>query len=302
METEKLVTHTWLPVFPGFYCTVFDTDYLSDYKIDYIRETYEPAELAECMVENLYNSEASTKFYREYQQSIAKQCVDIIWDNLKRLKYIDNIEFEELISPREYNFTNDSININIKKKKNDENRANIKIMIQEHADEWKEYLIKNYKSRSGFISHHSYYPEDDKWNIDTALQDKHNAGSILQFICEQNDITDETLYAFVTDKVNLDIKMLKKECIDKGWYVPKNVCRDWFRSIWMRFNKNYRFYRYVTLFYPDQYVFETPKQKYIFVVFKGELNSKNYITKRYLGRFIFAKLKEEKKHGNKNNN
>ena len=225
METdEKLITHTWLPVFPGFYCTVFDSDYLSDYEIDYIKETYQPVELAECMVENLYDSEASTKFYREYQQSIAKQCVNIIWDNLKRLKYIDNIEFEELVSPREYNFANDSINIKVSF--SEENINNIKVMIQEHQDEWKEFIKSRYTSRDGFISHHSNDTEAEEWDIETALTDSHNAGAILEFLCQENNITDDYLYNFCENNVLLDTDMLKRECIEKGWYEPKRICLD----------------------------------------------------------------------------
>ena len=241
------------------------------------------------------------KFYKEYQDSVSRQCVGIIWDNLKRLGYIENIEFEEISSPKEYNFVNDSINVKVTFSA--ENIEKIKTMLQEHADEWKEYLIINYKSRDGFISYHSYYPEDEEWNVDTALQDNHNAGSILQFICNENNITDETLYAFVEDNVQIDVDMLKKECIEKGWYVPKHLCLDWIKSIKARIKLYYSFRKVISLAYATQYIFETPKQKYIFAVFKDEFTTNNsFVYKRYFGRFIFAKLKEEKKHENKNNN
>ena len=301
MEKEKLITQTWLPVFPGFYGTIFDNDKISDYEEEYIRETVEPVELAECMIEHIYESEAVVKFYKEYQDSVSKQCVGIIWDNLKRLGYVENIEFEEISSPKEYNFVNDSINVKVTFSA--ENVEKIKAMLQEHADEWKEYLIKNYKSRDGFMSYHSYDPENEEWNVDIALQDLHNAGSILQFICEQNDITDETLYAFVEDNAILDTEMLKKECIEKGWYKPKNICLDWFKSVKARIKIQYSFRRYVSLLNPTQYILETPKQRYVFTVYKGEFPDNHaFVIKKYLGRFVFAKLKEEKKHGNKNNN
>lgn len=301
MENEKLVSYTWLPVFPGFYYTIFDNDKNSDYEEEYIRENIEPVELAECMIEHIYESETAVKFYKEYQDSVARQCVVIIWDNLKRLGYVESIEFEEISSPREYNFINDSINVKIIFSA--ENIKKIKTVLQEHADEWKEYLIRNYKSYDGFISYHSYYPEDEEWNVDTALHDTHNIGSILQFICEQNDITDATLYTFVEDNVSLDTDMLKRECIDKGWYVPKSICRDWFRSVKARIKLQYSFRRYVSLLNPAQYILETPKQRYIFTIYKGEFPANNaFIIKRLFQIFIFAKLKEEKKHGNKNNN
>ena len=292
-DKEKLITHTWLPVFPGFYSTIFDTDYIDEYEIDYIRETYEPEELAECMIEHLYESKAIDKFYKEHQQSIAKQCVDIIWDNLKRLKYIDNIEFEELVSPKYYNFSNDSINI--KATFTDENIANIKIMIQEHQDEWKEFIKSRYTSRDGFISHHSNDTEAEEWSIETALTDSHNAGTILEFICQENSITDEYLYNFCENDVQLDTDMLKRECIKKGWYVPKNICLDWFKSLKPRFKGKYKFRRSVTLACPTQYILDTPKQRYIFAITKQELVNKAFIVKKIFKIFLFAKLKEEKK-------
>lgn len=292
-EEEKLVTGTWLPVFPGFYETYFDGNSMYESEIEYIRENVEPEELAECMIENLYHSQAGDKLWREYQDSIARQCVSVIWNELCNLHYVENIEFEEICSPKYYNFVNDSINVKVTF--SDENIRNIKTMIQEHQDEWKEYLKNNYTSYDGFCSHHSNSSEADEWDIETALNDRHNAGSILEFICRENNITGETLFYNCEDNVGLDIDMLKKECIKKGWYVPKNICLDWFRSLIPAFKSKYKFRRVVTLALPTQYILETPKQRYIFTIYKKEISSPAFIVKRLFKIFIFAKLKEEKK-------
>lgn len=292
-DKEKLITHTWLPVFPGFYGTIFDNDQLCDYEIEYIREIIKPEALAECMIEHLYESRACDKYYEEYRQSISKQCVNIICNELRNLDYVEDIDFEELVSPMYYNFVNDSINVRVTF--SDENIEKIKIMILEHADEWKEFVRNNYTSRDGFISHHANSSEADEWLLDSALTDSHNAGAVLQFLCNENNITDETLYYRCENEVQIDIDMLKRECIEKGWYVPKNICLDWFRSLRHRFKGKYKFRRRVTLAFSTQYILDTPKQRYIFAVTKLEPVNKAFIVKKIFKIFLFAKLKEEKK-------
>lgn len=296
MITENIITGTWLPVFPGFYETCFNGDCLYEREIDYFRETVKPAELVQCMIDNLYHSQAGVKLWREYQDSIAKQCVSVIWNELRNLHYVENIEFEEICSPKYYNYVNDSINVKVTFSA--ENIRNIKAMIEEHTDEWKEYLKQTYTSRDGFISHHSNNPDAEEWDIEAALTDSHNAGAILEFLCGENNITSETLYYGCEEDVGLDTDALKKECIEKGWYVPKNICLDWFRSLKPRFLNNYKFRKSVTLGCANQYILETPKQRYIFAITKQEPTNQVFITKRIFKIFLFAKLREEKKHEN----
>jgi hypothetical protein len=168
-------------------------------------------------------------------------------------------------------------------------------MIEELQDEWKEYLKQTYTSRDGFISHHSNNPDAEEWDIETALTDRHNAGAILEFLCGENNITSETLYYGCEENVQMDIELHKKECIENGWYVPKNICLDWFRSLRHRFKGKYKFRRRVTLAFPTQYILDTPKQRYVFAITKQEPVNKAFIVKKIFKIFLFAKLKEEKK-------
>ena len=292
-EEEKLVTGTWLPVFPGFYETYFNGDCLYDREIQYIEETITPKELADVLVDKFYETKAFDKLYEEYQESIAKQCVSVIWNELLHLGYVENIEFEEIYSPKYYNYINDSINVKVTFSA--ENIRNIKAMIEEHTDEWKEYLKQVYTSRDGFISRHSNSPDAEEWDIETALTNGHNAGAILEYLCGENNITSETLYYGCEENVQMDIKLHKKECIEKGWYVPKNICFDWFRSLRHRFKGKYKFRRVVTLAFPVEYILETPKQRYVFAITKQEPVNKAFIVKKIFKIFLFAKLKEEKK-------
>lgn len=289
----KLVTHTWLPVFPGFYGTIFDGDSMYSSETEYINESVKPEELAKSMIDNLYNSEAGDKLWKEYEQSTAKQCVETIWNNLRNLHYVEEIEFEEVCSPRYYNFSNDSINVKVTY--SIENITNIKNFIQENLNEWKKFLKNNYSSYDGFISSHSNNPDSEEWDIETALADTHKSGSILQFICNEHNIDSDTLYDSCEQQVFLDLDMYKKECINECWYRPKNMCLDWLRSLKPRFKKNYRFRKIISHGFARQYIIETPKQRYIFAISKQDVNNDLFIVKRFFKIFIFAKLKKEKK-------
>ena len=84
---------TWCPLFPGFYNTVFEYSREED-DIDY------------------YNEENKTDLkyddfewdYRDYEKRVSSAFVDKLESELKH--HIDiNIEFEKLVSPREYNFS-----------------------------------------------------------------------------------------------------------------------------------------------------------------------------------------------------
>ena len=65
-----------------------------------------------------------------------------------------------------------------------------------------------------------------EWFADNAVNDTHNAGALLTFLCGENNINEETLYYGCESDIGLDYKAYKKECIKMGWYKPKNICLD----------------------------------------------------------------------------
>jgi len=292
MITENIVTGTWLPVFPGFYETLFDGECMYESEIDGINEHVLPEELALAMIENFHNSNAAAKLWTDYTTSIAHQCVEIIEQELKKLGFIESIKFEKLISPREYNFANDSINVEVVFSA--DNIKRIRNYISKHQSEWQEYLKGTYTSYDGFMSHHSNTPGAEEWFVDNALTDSHNTGAMLQFLCGENDINEETLYYGIEDQVSIDIKALEKEALEKGWYVPDT----WWNRFKSRFPKssNYRF-RVVWGHWcmNTQFILETPRQKYIFTISTGEIINPAFVIKRYFKIFIFGRLKDEKK-------
>lgn len=289
MNNEKIITGSWLPVFPGFYGTFFDGENMYESEIDYINERVEPEGLAKAMIDNLYNSKAGNQLWKDYEESIAKQCVTIIASELVP-EFVESIEFEAISSPREYNFRNDSIIV--KYTFSAANLQAIRHFISEHYLQWQTYLKETYTSYDGFISHHANNPGAEEWFADNALRDRHNAGAVMEFICGEKEITSETLYYDCDNDVGLNHETYEKECIDCGWYVP-DTWWNRLKSKWA--DRSFKF-KVLHGWGAKQYIFDTKKQRYIFAVSRQEVKSKYFIVKRYFKVFIFARLKDEKKN------
>ena len=170
---------TWLPCFPGFYeSTLYHSD-MDYYETEAIINDYPtklPRELLRCFFRNINcgsRGELQMDFAR-YQKDVATAFCDVVANHLYDL--IDGciIEYEGVVSPREYNFRTDVVHCAIKF-----NPDEAVYYCRGHLNDFREYLITNYKSRDGFISFHSYDPAD--W-LDAANWGGHEPGAILDFI------------------------------------------------------------------------------------------------------------------------
>jgi hypothetical protein len=202
METTKF--ETFLPLFPGFYNTYLESDDAEGYELDYINEQraengLEPIEWDKCE----FN-------YNDYRQRVSKEYTNAVEHELKSLGLVNNIEFQKLISPKEYNFSTDSIDVEI-----DVNIENLQKYIAENKQKFIEYLKEKYTSCSGFISHYS--TDFDVWSEDTDTFTNfdcngHYLGSILDFVLSNEgieydlDLNGETNYITVTNFDELTTK------------------------------------------------------------------------------------------------
>jgi len=288
----NIETGTWLPVFPGFYETLLADliDCQDERDLEYITEEYTNKELAEAMKEHFFASQAQTDSYHERTKAISMKCVGLIEDKLKELGFVTSIKFEMLSSPKAYNFANDSINIDVVF--STENIAKIMKHKLENFDAWTKYLKDRYTSYDGFWSSHDDYPDSNEWELDTALNDSHNAGAILEFLCRLNEIDVEYLYYGIEDLDGVDLGALEKEVIEAGLYTPENwlkskreAFKNWFPEI--RYSRTKGHYTQVTM--------DTKKQRYFIVLTKQESSNDALICKRFFKRLVVAKLKEEKK-------
>ena len=165
---------TFLPVFNGFYNTLFENilDNATDNAIEYHNDQNKTS----------LNYDDFDFNFNSIMNEIAKDAVSKIEDKLNEIGINCTIKFENLVSPREYNFSNDSINIEINFKK----FSQVIEILEQNFELFTQYIKDNYTSCSGFISSHSRYSSD--WIEDLredAENEAHKVGSVLDFILQE---------------------------------------------------------------------------------------------------------------------
>ena len=185
---------TFLPVFNGFYNTLFEN--LIDNAVDGAIE-YHNEQNGTDLVHDDFNFN-----FDSIMQEICKDAVSKIEEKLNEIGINCKIKFESLISPREYNFFNDSINIEINFKK----FSQVIEILEQNFDLFTQYIKDNYASRDGFISSHSSYASD--WMddlIEDAENEAHKVGAVLDFILQEiEEYKDEDLYSDLCDYYEID--------------------------------------------------------------------------------------------------
>ena len=175
---------TFLPVFNGFYNTFFENiiDNAVDNQIEY------------------YNEQNSTKLiyddfnfdFDSIMQEICKNAVSKIEEKLNEIGMDCSIIYENLVSPKYYIFSNDSINIEINFKK----FSQVIEILEQNFDSFTQYIKDHYTSRDGFISSYSRYSSD--WMEDlreNSENEAHKVGAVLNFILQEiEEYKDDDLY------------------------------------------------------------------------------------------------------------
>ena len=184
MKTFK----TFLPVFNGFYNTIFEADNEDEEIQDINNQRNEKG------LESI-NFEDCDFDYTEYHKQVSIECTEFIEKELKDINVLSSIKFEALYSPKEYNFHTDSINIEVEL--TEDNIKEIKTFLYDNLDEYKHYLKEQYTSYSGFIS---FFPNHFEGWLELTkdfndFSDKcHLLGSVLEFICYINEIDKDSMY------------------------------------------------------------------------------------------------------------
>ena len=143
----KQIYETWLPVFPGFYGTIFEAS--EDYEIDCINEVRESNGLDPLTWDDIEFD------YSQYETDVVESCINVLECELT--DFVSRIKLQCINSPKEYNFANDSANIEIKIKP-----MEISKFINTNFDSFTKYIHDRYTSRSGFWSHYSNNANDWK--------------------------------------------------------------------------------------------------------------------------------------------
>jgi hypothetical protein len=174
---------TYLPLFSGFYNSHWDD-------IDFYDEL------------DLFNIPSDMTIddfvdWDKYHNHIAKEMCNEVQYLLS--DFVSDIKFEKIVSPRYYNFENDSIDCEI-----DFNEEKVMEYLNENQYAFSVYIRERYTSRDGFIS--SYENNASEW-LHEWQNDSHKVGSILQFICanegfeEPWDLNDTHISLFYNQQI-----------------------------------------------------------------------------------------------------
>jgi len=203
MDTKTIKVETWLPLFPGFYNTLYEMDtdrVLYDYNEDDDWHHEERKEKGYTLEQEIDYDDLEIE-NSNYENAVAKSFTELIEKELK--KYVKKITFQAVSSPREYNYYNDSINIEVEIDIEAIQKYFEDSMIQ---SQFLDSLKAIYTSRDGFISFHSN-------NVDIWLQDinnlpnidkiEHKIGSILDFIiCNEIDMDELEIHEKVMEDIS----------------------------------------------------------------------------------------------------
>ena len=218
----KITIESRCPLFPGFYNTIYemDTDSViynfnedTDFEVEYDHIDWD---------------------YQGYEKAVCKEFVSTLEPIIKEIfPAIEKMEFVDIESPREYNFTNDKIAMNVTY--NSFLPGQIRKYLDSRADDWKQFLEAMYKSREGFMSFYKYKSDDWKectQNYSNFAGDWNLLYTVLEFACRNNDNCDDfPLYETVMEGIYPDeFATLKgqtcKICGDSITDTPDGICKD----------------------------------------------------------------------------
>lgn len=193
MKTIK--SETWLPIFSGYYNTIWspdETHLLWDSNID-----FEDIEVD----------------YESYYKYTAIDIVDAVETALS--PFVKSIKFQKVASPKYYNFTNDSIDVEV-----EYYPEQLQKYCAEFKAELQVYLEDKYTSRDGFASAFSNSVEDweesTKFFTDFSSESKgyHTLGAVLDFILYNEDIREEEIFNAVEPDIDTYITIITQSVSD----------------------------------------------------------------------------------------
>jgi hypothetical protein len=185
-------TDTYLPIFKGFYESIYDSANLEELQYEDINEIRENNNKKPISFDDIDFD------YNKYYIDVSKQLCDVIQDELS--DYINIIRYKNINSPKYYNYSNDFIECEIEPKKD-----NILNYIKSNYNDWRKYLKDNYTSYDGFISHYDNNPKSEDWNDYNIINGKHQLYAVLNFIAENEGINELDIYDWLVD-LWIDVK------------------------------------------------------------------------------------------------
>ena len=196
MNESTTVISSWLPVFSGFYGTIWDQSENAYYsELEHWKGEFPELEIDEDDLEMQDE---------EYELCVCEGATSFIEAELVSIvPAITAIKFDKQVSPKEYNFANDVIYIDV--------TIDVPTFskwfgdyLQEHGKEFEDYISERYTSYDGFMSH--YDNTVDAWRANTKNWSDlggHELGALLEFICRIEGIDEMAMYESAMDNCGL---------------------------------------------------------------------------------------------------
>ena len=184
MKTATAATaaiDTWLPLHPGYYESPLYRSDTEDGEAGYYLESELP-ELPEYLHAAI-DGYVETDF-AGYMADTSRQFCDAVESMLTNILGSKvTIKYQDIHSPREYNFATDTVNVTVTL----DQAALVRYCVK-YNEEMTKYFEARYTSRDGFISHYpaslDYWMDPDHW-------DQHGLGAILEAVLIQHYGSDE---------------------------------------------------------------------------------------------------------------
>ena len=197
-EKEEHAVETYLPIFPGFYETTFSSDNAEEMELENINELREEKGLPDLTWDALDFK------YDEYHTRVARACSDAVMSKLYEEGLITAWRYQEISSPKEYNFRNDSVFVEASHDVVTRARLLTKILGDDDGSAFQDYLSERYTSYDGFCSFHSN--DIDNWlgDFEESCDGEHKLGSMLEFVLKHDEWYDtDSLYEEVSDQTSM---------------------------------------------------------------------------------------------------
>lgn len=197
---------TYAPIFSGFYETAYGFEPDMNTVIDMLFNDEDYTENQKRFIRHFVSSNYETAVkedYQQYETDVAKSVCKFLEEELSEFfKMKIEVEFQNIHSPKYYNFSNDSINVNVKCENWDEFMGKMLSYVKEHIEHFKEYIKDNYTSYDGFMS---FYSNDVKDWLKEEYSE-HEFGSILEFVLRENDKNiEESMMYYVMENVSAEM-------------------------------------------------------------------------------------------------
>lgn len=210
-QKDALKIETYLPIFPGFYGTIFGNDdgqeerqeivcYLESLGLSY--GSFGTAEKVANII--VFNSKLYEVGYKDYEAEYVERMTAAVSKELADFPGFAGLEFESVYSPKEYNFRNDSGNVRLVLSNERLFRAALLRTIRANRAAFAAFLKSRYTSCSGFISHYSNVPADWLAGLSGGLENmgEHRPGALLDFVLAVQGFNEESLY-YAAEKPSL---------------------------------------------------------------------------------------------------